>query len=466
MRFNSLEYVLFLAAYLVLVRIVPARANTLLIIAASLVFYAWWDPLLAWVPLVLCSMAYLGVHWQSVAATPTAQRARMLTVVATLFVPLAIFKYEDFFYNDIVAPVLDAPIHDLRWVLPLGISFITFTMVAYVVDVYRGKFPREASFPRLLAFTLYFPQLIAGPILRPAQLLPQLGRSNQRRLASLGLGLTIFTVGLVKKVVFADSIGGVVDTAFAAPGELDLLTCWLAILGFTVQIYCDFSGYTDMAIGSAVMLGVRLPTNFDRPYAVLSLRDFWRRWHITLSNWLRDYLYIPLGGNRRTVPRHLANIVITMVLGGLWHGANWTLIAWGGVHGVGLALVHLVGMWPAGARACRLVPAPARWALTFLFVALAWTLFRAPDVATAVTIVTGAATAPLGSVIAFGRANAFVLALLVIFAALHRFDSLRNVRFAYRKANRGVLFVIVGAVWALAIAASTGSSRDFIYFDF
>jgi D-alanyl-lipoteichoic acid acyltransferase DltB (MBOAT superfamily) len=236
--------------------------------------------------------------------------------------------------------------------------------------------------------------------------------------------------------------------------------------GFAVQVYCDFSGYTDMAIGSAVMLGVRLPANFDRPFATTNLFDLWRRWHITLSNWLRDYLYIPLGGGSRFIPRLLVNIFITMTLGGLWHGAAWTFVLWGAAHGAGLVVVHAIGMLPFGKRFCRLLPVPVKWAMTFGFFVYTVALFRALDLADAQTVMTGALFAPVGSLAEFARTNMFVLTLLAIFAVLHRFDTLRNVRFVYRKILRGVLFVVIAAIWALAVAAGVNGTQDFIYFDF
>lgn len=466
MQFNSIEYVAFFLAYLLLARLLSSRWDIGLVIASSLVFYAWWNPWLVWVPACLCTIAFVGALWQERATSPAARRRRLLAVIAGLLAPLTVFKYEHFLYNDIVAPIAGTASYDLRWTLPLGISFITFTMVAYIVDVYRGRFAAEKSYLHVLAYTLFFPQLIAGPILRPAELLPQLLRANRFRLASIGLGLTVFTIGLTKKTLFADQLGDIVDPIFAMPDGHNLPTYWIALLGFAVQIYCDFSGYTDMAIGSAIMLGVRLPANFDRPYAALSLREFWKTWHMTLSRWLRDYLYIPLGGSQRPVHRHMTNIMITMALGGLWHGANWTFLIWGAVHGIGIAFIHAMQRFPTGAALCAVTPAPLKWLMTFGFVVLAWSLFRAPDLATAATIVTGAFGAPLGPVIELARLNGFAIVLLALFALLHRYDSLATVRLLYRNTHRGVLAVAGIVLWALAIALTAGGTQRFIYFDF
>ena len=264
----------------------------------------------------------------------------MFVTIVTLFVPLVFFKYTDFLYRDVVGPLFG--IHDkiLDLPLPLGVSFVTFTLTAYVVDIYRGTFQDRVSATTLTGYVLFFPHLIAGPILRPIELIPQLRRPRSALSAHFYAGLAIFTVGLVKKLVFADQIAAVVDAAYKAD-VLSAPQAWLAIYGFSMQIYCDFSGYTDMAIGLALVIGIRLPNNFLRPYGAFSLIDFWRRWHITLSFWLRDYLYIPLGGNRDGRLRTYVNMIITMTLGGLWHGASWTFVIWGVLHGVGVAFVHL-----------------------------------------------------------------------------------------------------------------------------
>ena len=282
-----------------------------------------------------------------------------------------------------------------RFALPLGISFMTFTITAYVVDTYRSQYPVEKKLQRLLAYVLFFPHLIAGPILRPNELLPQFSHWTRAIDARFTLGVCLFANGLTKKLVFADIIAGAVDHVYASTAQQ--LSAWeylLAIHGFSVQIYCDFSGYTDMAIGTACILGIRLPINFRRPYAAHSIIDFWRRWHITLSSWLRDYLYIPLGGNRNGEGRRLLNLMTTMVLGGLWHGAAWTFVIWGALHGTALVGVHLLR-----ARLARwniVVPAWLGILGTFYFVTFAWVYFRAPDIGTAHRVLQRSACRPLG----------------------------------------------------------------------
>ena len=297
MIFSTLEYFIFFFIYFWLYKLLQPKFSIYLIITGSLFFYGWWNPILIWVPAVLCTIAYFGAFWIHTSNEDNKKIRLGVTVISLLF-PLLVFKYIDFFYNDMFAELRFLAKRDLQLVLPLGISFITFTMISYVVDVYRKDFPLEKNYLQLAGYTLFFPQLIAGPILRPAQLIPQLVRSSIKKNPILGLGLFIFTIGLIKKVIFADGISPYVNIVFNDPFGHGLIEYWVAIFGFALQIYCDFSGYTDMAIGSAMMLGVRLPLNFNRPYSAVSLREFWLKWHITLSRWLRDYLYIPLGGNR------------------------------------------------------------------------------------------------------------------------------------------------------------------------
>jgi alginate O-acetyltransferase complex protein AlgI len=381
-----------------------------------------------------------------------------------LFLPLAIFKYTDFFYADVLGPLFGWHGKVLDVALPLGISFVTFTLTAYVVDIYRGKFPAVNRGSTVLAYVLYFPHLIAGPILRPHELIPQLDRPRAATLRHIAVPLAIFTVGLVKKLVVADQIAEPVDRVFssgnATSGSLDAI---LAIYGFSMQIYCDFSGYTDMAIGLALLLGVRLPNNFLRPYTAVSLVDFWRRWHITLSFWLRDYLYIPLGGNRGGKAAEIRNILVTMVLGGLWHGANWTFVLWGFLHGIGLTLVHLKHRL-VGDR-FRL-PRSIGVLLTFHFVTFAWILFRAPNMHKAGQVMAAPFTGPWTNISGFIGQNAFFLLLIALFLAIHRYDDHRRILVFVRHTRAEVFWPVLALLWILAITLSQGSSGMFIYFEF
>ena len=371
-----------------------------------------------------------------------------------------------FLYNEVFASVVGWSQLDLNLMMPLGISFMTFTVISYVVDVYQKRFPASKLFPHVLGYVLFFPHLIAGPIQRPHQLIPQLLRSYSCRLSSFGLGLTLFTVGLVKKAVFADSIGEVVDPVFDNPEGHDTVTYWMAITGYTVQIYCDFSGYTDMALGSARILGIRLPLNFNMPYTACSLREFWHRWHITLSRWLMDYIYIMMGGSRCSRHKHLRNILVTMVVCGIWHGANWTFLAWGLFHGFGLMAISIIRYFPTATYVSEIIPRQLKWLSTFGFIVISWVLFRASDLATANIILTGAFSISHAYSQDFFSTNSFPLVLIGVFALLHNFDSFSHIRFSYQKINKAVLGVFIIMAWLISIALSIEGSNEFIYFDF
>ena len=467
MLFSSPVFFLFFGAYLLLHILLPLRYRLPLIIVGSLVFYGYWNPWYVWIPFMFIAIAYYGSIWMMAAEEGASRRGRMAVVIAILLVPLIVVKYTGFFYNDVFGALFQVGGRIASWTLPLGISFITFTLIAYIVDVYYGRFPLERNMAMLSGLVLFFPHLIAGPILRPAELLPQLRHQKPGIGTHAFLGVCIFTLGLTKKLVFADSFAPIVERVFAAEGGAGLTAAeyLLGIYGFALQIHCDFSGYTDMAIGTALVLGVRLPENFQRPYVSASVVEFWTRWHITLSRWLRDYLYIPLGGNRLGYPRQVLNLLVTMALGGLWHGANWTFVIWGVAHGVGIAFVHAVRRIPL-LRALLRLP---RWVfviVTFHFVAVLWIIFRAPDMVTAARVARGPFLAGWGALAPFALENAFALGLLAVFFVLHRWDDHRTVERIVRFLPRAALAPIIAAAWILAIAVSQGSSAKFIYFDF
>ena len=402
MLFNSVAFIsgflpLVLLGFFACARIGQRTALTWLLLA-SLFFYGWWNPL--WLPLMVASIAFNFCVGAALSGQVSQHRRRVVLALG-IGVNLALllhYKYADFLLENLAA-LLRVPHAAAARELPLGISFFTFTQIAFLVDVHQRK-AADLSPLRYGLFVTYFPHLIAGPILHHREMMPQFAQPQVFRLDATQLadGLTIFTLGLFKKVVLADRFASFANPAFSAAGTQDLsfFSCWGAALSYTLQLYFDFSGYSDMAIGLALMIGVRLPQNFHSPYKARNIADFWRRWHMTLSRFLRDYLYIPLGGNRCGPARRYVNLMLTMLLGGAWHGAGWTYIVWGALHGLYLVL-H--GLW----RSLLSRHAPhalgrawpgmnlLAWALTFGAVVVAWVFFRAPDLATAASLLRGMA---------------------------------------------------------------------------
>jgi len=357
------------------------RCGILVLLFASLIFYAAWKPVY-----LLLLVASIGVNfWLGLKMEDPLRRRGIGTLGVTLnLAALCYFKYTNFLFDSFTT-LTGAPLPFVNVVLPLGISFFTFQQIAYLVDVMRGA-KVERDIVSYTLFVSFFPHLIAGPLVHHAEMIPQFKRARSGRSSVLAArGLAIFAAGLFKKVVIADNLAQFVTPVFAhldAGGGVTTPWAWLSTLAYTLQIYFDFSGYSDMAVGLALMFGIRLPVNFRSPYKAISIIEFWRRWHITLSRLLRDYLYIPLGGNRLGEVRRYQNLLVTMLLGGLWHGAGWTFIIWGGLHGTYLCINHLWRAWRGDAPAPTSMPAKiASWAITFFAVVIAWVFFRAKTAA-------------------------------------------------------------------------------------
>lgn len=402
MLFNSYTFIFAFLPITLLVFFLVSRYGHIYgagwLAAASLFFYAWWNP--AYLSLLLGSIVFnytLGV-WiaQAVINNKPRLQGRLLffAITANLLL-LGYYKYSNFFLSNIDELVGE------NWsfveiILPLGISFFTFTQIAFLVDAYQGKV-KEYNFVHYCLFVTYFPHLIAGPVLHHKEMMPQFRMESTYKLnfENISVGLTIFIIGLFKKVVLADGIAVYVAPAFdiSAGTNLTLIEAWSGALAYTFQIYFDFSGYSDMAIGLSRMFGITLPLNFNSPYQATNIIDFWRRWHMTLSRFLRDYLYIPLGGSRRGTSRHYTNLMVTMLLGGLWHGAGWTFVIWGGLHGVYLAINH---GWHALRRAMGQDTTRSRWwgrmlarFITFMAVVVGWVFFRSENVSQSIGMLKG-----------------------------------------------------------------------------
>ena len=464
MIFTSISFFLFFAIYFLAYYFLPKKFNLYLIIFGSLVFYGWWDVYLAFIPILLTAIAFVGAVMFSNFVEQRHKKAGLIVTIVCLLLPLIFFKYINFFYVQVLGLVADGERDKIiLYGIPLGISFITFTLISYAVDVYRGVYQKVSDFKVLLGYVLFFPQLIAGPILRPAQLIPQLQKRHRiATFRTIKAGLLLVVLGVVKKVIVADKIALAIDPVFEQGFSGNEWLYVLAVYGFTVQIYCDFSGYTDIAIGLAKMLGVRLPKNFERPYMAVSLVDFWRRWHITLSFWLRDYLYISIGGARLGMPRRIFNILITMLLGGLWHGANWTFLVWGLLHGLVISATHLT----RGIFASVSVPRFLSIFLTGHFVAITWVFFRAPDLTTAWNVLNGLSMVKYDEFLAFLGVHFFEVSLIILFFLSHKWDREAYFRKIVRNMSNYSFFTIVIFILTASMILSHGSSGQFIYFDF
>jgi D-alanyl-lipoteichoic acid acyltransferase DltB (MBOAT superfamily) len=397
MLFNSLAFLLGYAPIVIggffLLGMRSMRSACAWLGFMSLAFYAWWHP-----PHTLILLAsilfnfFSGICISRVGPLGSLRRKRVLGVALAINLSaLCYYKYFGFFGTTISTALgMDWSIADI--VLPLGISFFTFTQIAYLVDTYQGKV-QEHDLTRYLLFVTYFPHLVAGPIIHHRDVMSQFEKRSTFNFNAdnFTAGAVIFIIGLFKKVVIADSIAGFNTTVFALAEQgaaINVAAAWAGSLAYALQLYFDFSGYSDMAIGLSLMLNVRLPFNFDSPYKSRSIIDFWRRWHISLSTFLRDYLYIPLGGNRHGEARRYLNMFLTMLLGGLWHGAGWTFIVWGALHGSFLAINHA---WRSASHGARFTQSrwygTLCWALTLLAVLLAWIFFRAHSVSGALHLI-------------------------------------------------------------------------------
>jgi alginate O-acetyltransferase complex protein AlgI len=379
-----------LGVFFICARLLGRQAAALWLTLASLFFYGYWRPL--HVPLLVVSVA--GNYWAGgliLAARQRGDAARsrqlLMGAVALNLLVLALFKYGNFFIGT-AGSIIGTHLPMLAIALPLGISFFTFTQIAYLADVQAGK-AVERSPLRYALFVTYFPHLVAGPVLHHSQMMPQFGDPEiyTPRLRNLASGMAFLVAGLAKKVLIADSLAPLANVVFAAAGSASVSAdeAWRGVLAYTLQIYFDFSGYSDMAVGLSLLFNVRLPFNFNSPYQARNIIDFWRRWHMSLSAFLRDYLYIALGGNRYGSTRRYANLLITMLLGGLWHGASWTFVVWGGLHGLYLAINHAwrwcVGRLrlPAPGALLQAAASMAGSILTLIAVVGAWVFFRATD---------------------------------------------------------------------------------------
>ena len=345
-----------------------------ILLVASYIFYGWWDYRFCFLMGILSVIAWLS------AKMIAENKFRKVFVVVGIAVPLIVlgfFKYFNFFVSSFAQAFRIQSTGALNIILPVGISFYTFQSMSYTIDVLRGSIKKH-NLMEVALYISFFPQLVAGPIVKASDFMPQLKTYRPLQLENFHKGIQIFVFGLIKKMVIADNLSVFVDDVFEKPLAFSSITVVLAVISYSIQIYCDFSGYSDMAIGAARCLGYDFKPNFNMPYISKNVTEFWKRWHISLSGWLQEYLYIPLGGSRKGTARRYINLLITMVLGGLWHGANYTFVAWGALHGAALCIHKLFMQWRKG-KAASLIGSMLSVTVTYGFVCICWVFFRAPD---------------------------------------------------------------------------------------
>lgn len=458
MLFHTWTFVIFfIIFYLVYLPIRRTRLKLPWLVAASYVFYGWWNPLYLLLIAWATSIDYFSV-------TRMARGGRRLLWLAFSLVNnlgvLAFFKYAGFVTANLNALLralgsgYQVPVPDI--LLPVGISFFTFQSLSYTIDYYRGYIDREPSFLRYAAYVSLFPQLVAGPIERAAHLLPQLRQNPPITARDFTDGLSLFLVGLFKKIALADYLAMYVDRIYAMPDQFDGLTLAAATFAFGWQIYFDFSGYTDMARGVARMMGLRLMLNFNNPYLATGLGDFWRRWHISLSSWFKDYLYIPLGGNRRGVFNTYRNMFLTMVISGLWHGAAWTFVTWGALHAFGRFLTREL---ERTAFYRDRVPRLLKQAWVFAFVTFTWIFFRAETWSDALLI--------SRRVLTDGLSNPnFPLLALAMILSIWLYQHLYESRARCLLDTRAIKVALAAGMVAFLMICGGQAEQPFVYFQF
>ena len=494
MVFNSLIFLIFYPIVLLLYRIIPLKWRWVMLLIASYYFYAGWQPdliYLIWFSTLLSYLCAIGIEK---AEKKNVKKFLLVVALVASFAVLLFYKYFNFLSENVVSLLnligFSVPDFSLNLILPVGISFYTFQTLSYVIDVYRGSIKAERHLGYYALFVSFFPQLVAGPIERPENLLPQLKKKNPFTAYDTAVGLKMMMVGFFKKIVVADQISKYVDAVYnnATTINGDLVngfTVALATVLFAVQIYCDFSGYTDIAIGCSRIMGIKLMQNFNNPYTATTIKDFWRRWHISLTSWFTDYIYIPLGGSRCSKARHYANIFIVFLVSGIWHGAAWTYILWGVIHGVYQIIGNITSkprskLWAKlGVNEKGYFFMWGRRIITFILVCLAWMAFRANSLSDLgmlyKTLFTGWSGISISaSMDAIGMTFLSAMTALFSIFAINQLDKqicLKTVELHRErglKLERATAYVYlcwtIAAAWLILLSNNVASS--FIYFQF
>jgi len=467
MLFTQIEFFIFFGAVMLgLWAFKSHRLRKRLLLLASYYFYAYWD----WRFLSLIIISTMVDYLVSLAMVRSVSVRRrkgllLISLICNLGI-LGFFKYFNFFIQSLSSVFGSFGLHPgtLHIILPIGISFYTFQTLSYTIDVYRGRLKPCTNLFDFALFVAFFPQLVAGPIVRASEFLPQLETNVGLSWHHTFLGFRQFTIGLFKKVFIADHIALFVDHMFENAGAFGMASTWLSVCAYAVQIYCDFSGYSDMAIGTARIMGYELPVNFRAPYLAASVTDFWHRWHISLSTWLRDYLYIPLGGNRKGPVRTYINLFVTMVLGGLWHGASWTFVFWGALHGS--ALVAEKGWRARGERAAEKtlsgISAFLGWAGTMLIVLTGWVFFRAQSFSEAFLIL----RQMFGLRMGLAWYHPFTVGILGLMIVIHILFRAGLASWEKLSPERLLTPVVLFSMWSLILVFPPQGFSPFVYFQF
>lgn len=477
MLFNSFQYAFFLPIIFVLYWLIPHKYRWGIILASSYYFYMCWNAKYLLLIIFVTGISFAGALLVEKTKESKEKKIWVGTVIIISLSVLFVFKYFNFISETITAVLKGLSISTsditLSLLLPVGISFYTFQSIGYIVDVYRGDLPAEHHIGKYAAFVSFFPQLVAGPIERAGALIPQLKNERYFSYAQATYGLKLMAWGYFKKIVIADSLAGYVDTVYADLHYFTGSARFFVIFFFTIQIYCDFSGYSDIARGTAKLFGIELMENFKSPYFATSIREFWKRWHISLSSWFKDYVYIPLGGNRVSKVRNARNLLLTFLLSGLWHGASWTFVLWGGLHGTVQVVEKFVGI---NKKTYNKIANYFRTVITFCIVSALWVFFRAQSFKDALYVLVfwyqglsepfnwlTSAFSNLGITVIGGMQ----LVVMILLLGIYDYISLKkDVIVCISKWNvvcRWLLYITF-LIMIFCLAPATGA--EFIYFDF
>jgi len=461
MLFNSLQFPVFFALFFIVFALIPSQYRKIWLLVASCYFYMVAIPQYVLILFALIAIDFVAAIWIERAEGQRRHIYLVCSIVANLSA-LVVFKYFNFFVGNVEAILasvgLTPSLPHWQWALPIGLSFHTFQSLSYTIEVYYRRQTAERSLLNYALYVMFWPQLVAGPIERPQNLLPQLRGTLRVGWGRLSEAVPLLVFGYAKKMLVADRLSHIANPIFADPSVHSTSTLWLGVYAFALQIFCDFSGYTDIARGCAKLMGIDLMENFNRPYLALSITDFWRRWHISLSTWFRDYVYLPLGGSRVGSGRVVFNLVLVFLVSGLWHGASWNFVLWGAWHGMCLVVERHFG-WGTSTAKSQMVGL-MRWALTFHLVCLGWVLFRAPDMSVAITYFQGLCGLIDGTIsVAWIR----LVTAMILIATM--FSSELCVQWFQAKPKWVKVSVYYGCILAV-MALGVLKEEEFIYFQF